>query len=235
VLRCYLLLSLFVVGGSLLYLGSLPASEATSNFTVYSPVSSPFGYSYGEWTGKWWDYFTSMEANASHPFNDLTGAECGRNQHGPTFFLVGSSKIPVERTCTIPYGKAILIPTINNECSTAEDPTLKSESDLRNCAVSNASFFKNMMATIDGISISDIEKYNVVSPVFNLTFPTKNPIFTAKPGVTNAVSAGNWIFIDDLPPGPHEIHVKGQSVDFTEGSTRNFAQDVTYRVNVSQP
>jgi hypothetical protein len=172
-----------------------------------------------------------MPDDKNHPFNDATGVNCARNQAGPVWFLVGSSGHAV-RSCTIPHGKAILFPTINNECSTAEDPTLKTESDLRNCAVSNASYFKNFEVTIDGTPLKGIEKYNVVSQVSNVTFPSDHPMFTAHPGPSQSVSAGNWVLLGPLSPGTHEIHFKGQSIDFTGVATHNFAQDGTYHLLV---
>jgi hypothetical protein len=210
------------------------ASATVNSTTIYSPDSKPYGKSYGEWTSDWWEWFIAMPNDAKHPLNDPSGSECHRNQNGPVFFLLGGSKIPVDRTCSIPYGKAVLLPTINNECSTAEYPNLITQAELRNCAVDVANSFKNIKASIDGVPISNITKYNVVSPLFNVTFPEDKPMYTVdKPGITNAVSAGNWVFIDDLSPGPHEIYFKGDSIDYTEGATINFAQEGTYHLNVT--
>jgi hypothetical protein len=217
-----------------LSISSVPVAYGTSakNITIYSPDSGPhFGFSYAQWTGKWWQWFIGMPDNDKHPFNDPTGANCARNQQGPVWFLAGSNGHAV-RTCVVPQGKAILFPTINNECSTAEDTNLKTESDLRNCAVSNASFFKNFEVTIDGLRLDHMERYNVVSPVFDVTFPSDHPMFTAHPGPTRSVSAGNWVFLGPLSPGSHEIHYKGQSIDFTGVATHNFAQDGTYHLLV---
>lgn len=199
--------------------------------SVFSPDSSPFGISFSQWTAKWWQWFISMPNDSNHPLNDANGASCAQNQSGPVWFLAGSITGHAERTCNIPHGKAILFPTINNECSTAEDPSLKTESDLRNCAVSNASYFKNFEVTIDGVSLNDLEKYSVQSPLFNVTFPD-HPIFTARTGPSQAVSAGNWVFLSPLSSGSHEIHFKGQSVDFTGTATHNFAQDLIYHLKV---
>ena len=216
------------------FLGTFPIAAAKVNSTtIYSPDSNPYGKSYEEWTGDWWKWFISMPNDAKHPLNDPSGSECHRNQNGPVFFLLGGSKIPIERTCPIPYGKAVLLPTITNECSTAEYQDLITESELRNCAVTNADFFKNMRASIDGVPVSNIEQYTVVSPLFNVTFPEDKPMFSAKPGTSNAVSAGNWVFIDNLSPGLHEIYFKGDSIDYRDPATQNFAQEGTYHLNIT--
>jgi hypothetical protein len=172
-----------------------------------------------------------MPDDGNHSVSDRTGASCANNQTGPVWFLVGSITGNAERICTVPYGNAILFPTINNECSMAEDPSLKSESDLRNCAISNTNFFRNFQVTIDGVSLDDMKKYTVQSPLFNVTFP-EHPIFTAKVGPSQSVSDGNWVFLQPLPKGPHNIHFKGESVDFTGVATHNFAQDVSYTLNI---
>jgi len=198
--------------------------------SVYPPNAQIYGASYPEWTAKWWQWFISIP-DPGHPIHDPTGANCATSQSGPVWFLAGSDVGNPVRTCTVPMGKAILLPTINNECSTAEYKDLTTESALRDCVKSFASHFKNFEATIDGTPIENITLYNIVSPLFNATFPAK-PVFTAAPGPTQAVSAGNWVFIAPLPEGTHEIHIKGASVDFTGDQTTNYAQDVTYHLMV---
>jgi hypothetical protein len=175
-----------------------------------------------------------MPDDVNHPLNDRTGEQCHRNQEGPVWFGIGGSTVPVERSCTISYGTDILIPVINNECSTAEDPSLVAEDQLRACAEENAAFFTNLAATIDGVPVQNIQEYYIVSPMFNTTFPEENPMFTAHSGASNAVSAGYWLFLSSLSPGNHEIHIQGASVDPTVFSTRNFAQDFTYYLNVTE-
>ncbi len=76
-----------------------------------------------------------------------------------------------------------------------------------------------------------MKKYTVQSPLFNVTFP-EHPIFTAKVGPSQSISDGNWVFLQPLPKGPHNIHFKGESVDFTGVATHNFAQDVSYTLNI---
>ena len=51
--------------------------------------------------------------------------------------LPGSSGSKQARSCIIPYGKALLLTPIDVECSFAENPTLKTETDLRSCAKSD--------------------------------------------------------------------------------------------------
>jgi hypothetical protein len=64
-----------------------------------------------------------------------------------------------------------------------------------------------------------------------VTYPG-NPIMAATPGHSQAVAAGTWIFLGPLSVGSHEIHRKGESVDFTGVATQNFAQDITYHITI---
>jgi hypothetical protein len=229
---CAFTVSLFIFLIMILQTIYFPMAYSSNSVpSVFSPDSRPYGLTYPQWTAKWWQWFISIPNDNNHPLNDATGASCAVGQAGPVWFLAGSATGHGVRTCTVPHGKAILFPTINNECSTAEDPSLKTESDLRNCAVSNASYFRNFEVTVDGVPLNNMEKYNVQSTLFNVIFPD-HPIFTAHAGPSQSVSAGNWVFLSPLSPGTHEIHFKGASVDFTGVATHNFAQDVTYNLLV---
>lgn len=226
ILISFSLISIFVLA----VVSFAVANSSASNLTIFTPDSSPYGLTFGEWTSRWWQWFVSMPNDNNHPLNDAKGCP-STNQAGPVWFLAGSITGYAERTCTIPQGKAILQPTLMQECSTAEQSTLKTESELRACAVSTASHFRNIEVTIDGVSLKDMQKYNAVSPLFNVTFPD-NPIVAATPGPSQAVAAGNWVFLGPLSVGPHEIHRKGESIDFTGAATQNFAQDITYHITV---
>jgi hypothetical protein len=224
------ILSLSLFSISVLIFSFPIANEKTDNLTIFTPDSRPYGLTFGEWTAKWWQWFVSIPNDANHPLNDAKGCPA-RNQAGPVWFLAGSITGYAERTCTIPQGKAILQPTLTQECSPAEQRSLKTESELRNCAVSSASHFRNIEVTIDGVKVKDMQRYNAVSPLFNVTFP-ENPVLAATPGPSQAVAAGNYLFLGPLSVGTHEIHRKGESVDFTGAATQNFAQDITYHIIV---
>ena len=60
---------------------------------------------------KWWQWALEIP----EPRNPLIDANpCNVNQHGYFFFLAGTlGGDPVERTCTIPKGKAIFFPVYN--------------------------------------------------------------------------------------------------------------------------
>ena len=83
---------------------------------------------------------------------------------------------PVDRYCTIPAGKAILFTILNSECSFAEFPDLRTERELRQCAKQMQDSVVHLEASIDGISVTGLEKYRIQSPLFNFTISENNGI-----------------------------------------------------------
>src|SRR5574341_864368 len=130
----------------------------------------------------WWKWFLAIPQN-SHPMNGETGKLCGVNQENEkVWFLTTAGSGTVERTCTIPTGKAILSPAAANECSCAEFPNLKTEAELRDCAVSGDEV-NSLAATVDGVAVKDIRTFRIQSPLFNATL-AQNNVFGAPAGET---------------------------------------------------
>jgi hypothetical protein len=194
---------------------------------LYSPNSSPYGTSFDKWTTKWWQWFIGIP-NSQQPFPDTTGEKCGVTQAGPVWYLVGAAG-KAERNCTIPSDKAILFPILNTECSYSETPTLKTEQDLRKCAVeSNKDAV--LKASLDNIEIKNLDKYRVTSNVFNVTYPN-DPVFPTNSNFSQAVSDGWFIMLEPLKPGKHEL--KFSASQLGAGTTgENTVLDVKYILNV---
>lgn len=198
---------------------------------IYPIDSKPYGLTYGEWSAKWWQWVVSIPAK-DNPAADETGEKCGIGQNNTNvWFLAGTGGGKVSRVCTIPAGKAILIPIINVECDYLSDKSLKSESDLRQCAKSDQDKATNLKVSIDGFNIPDLNKFRVQSTLFNFTLPKDNTAGYPE-GVTQAVSDGYWIVLNPLPPGKHEIHFSGSIADFTATGALNFVSDASYDITV---
>jgi len=207
------------------------ATRTNSNLGVYIGDSKPFGLSFGEWTAKWWQWLAQVVPQNINPANDNNGANCAQNQAGPVWFLAGSVTGKAERTCTIPAGKAILFSIINSECSYAEYPKLKMESDLRSCAVSQQAGVTHIETVIDGHGLENSQMPRVKSPLFNLTFPVNN-IFGNPTGSTQSVADGYYVFLKPLSPGKHDISFKGVEVQYTTTGVSNEAQNIVYHLTV---
>ena len=80
-----------------------------------------------------------------------------------------------------------------------------------------------LLLSIDGTSIKDLEKFRVKSPEFSVTLPENN-IYDVEPGPTQGVSDGYWFFLEPLPVGKHQIHFRGKS--------QGFSNEVKYSINV---
>jgi hypothetical protein len=210
---------------------SIPFARGDSiNPSLYSIDSKPYGISYGQWAAKWWQWLISTPQPNS-PLVDKTGKNCGQNQNAPVWFLAGTEGGAAARTCTIPAGKAILFPIINSECSYSERPTLKTESDLAECAKVQNNPTTNLQASVDGLNLQQLDKYRVTSPLFSLTFPTKN-IFGSPVGPTQAVADGWYMLLQPLAPGKHELHFSGLTPANPTTGQSNFSVDLTYHLLV---
>jgi hypothetical protein len=213
----------FVVSSSV-----IPSAQADSiNPGVFSIDSKPYGVPYAEWTARWWQWVFSIP-EMNHPSLDLTGEKCAIEQEGPVWFLTQTFGGRAERTCTIPAGKALLIPIITGECDYLNSPDVTSESGLLGCAM-EGNEGAIMEFTIDGMRLKNLENYRVHSQVFDLTITPNNP-FRSTPGTSKAIVDGFYVFLEPLSPGRHDIHFTGTIVDVT--GPYSYATDVTYHLIV---
>jgi hypothetical protein len=196
--------------------------------------SKPFGLSYGEWSAKWWQWVHSIPAEGN-PITDTTGKDCARGQNGPVWLLVGTYGGPVERTCTIPPGKAIFIPIANIPCSPAnpefESLRGKPESVMRQECKKFQDSIDFLEVTVDGVKLPNLKSFRSQSPLFNLTMPENNVLGVA-PGTYLTVGDGNYQILKPLAPGKHEISWVGADIEPGEQAINVFANEVIYHLNV---
>jgi hypothetical protein len=207
-------------------------SSMSSTLTPFPVDTIQYGLTYGEWTARWWQWALSIPEDRN-PVADETGENCDEGQSGPVWFLAGTYGGLNERVCTIPAGKSILFPTVNGLCTLIERPNLRTESELRNCAIALNEGVTQLMVTIDGQPISEqqIRSYRVQSPLFDVALPNGN-IITGQEGSTQGVSDGFWVFLAPLAPGAHDIHFSGAIVDYTTVSQNNFVTESLYHIRV---
>ncbi len=193
---------------------------------VFPTDSNPYGLSYREWTTKWWRWLISIPLT-NNPARDLTGESSDQNQNDENvWFLAGTVKpfFLANRTCQIPVGKAVLFPIVSTVISYAEDPSLKTESDLISFAGKDIAQASHLEVEIDGIKLEHLEDYRVNAGPFDLTYPSNN-IFEVSPGLSTAASDGFWVFLKPLVPGLHKIHLNGVEP--------NFSTEVWYLISVT--
>ncbi len=205
-------------------------TNGLGNPAIFPTDSHPYGVSYSEWTAKWWQWAHSIPTQ-SNPQLDMTGEHCAQaqNQTGPVWFLAGTSGGSIERTCTVPSGKAILFPVVNTINIRAASET---DEELLAVAKSMADSVTTLEASINGVPLQNLWNFRIQSPFFDVILPNDN-IFGISSGSYRAVADGYWVFLEPLPPGQHEIRFHGAMVDPTAASTLNFETVVTYHVIVS--
>lgn len=219
-------------GSNLLY--QLTKAESLSEIhssPIYSAYDNPYGMSYGKWTARWWEWAYSIPLKIN-PAYDNTGKLCSINQTSPVWFLPGTYGHEVVRKCTLTNNTSILFPILNSECSYAEFPYLKNETQLRDCAKAEQDKINSLEASIDGIKLANLNQYRIQSPLFNFTLPEDN-ILHLKPQTTQAVSDGNWIFLRPLSIGNHTISFRGDTADSSGNNTDSFAVPTGWNYNTT--
>jgi hypothetical protein len=201
---------------ALALLGASPAF-AGEPAPVFAPQVRPFGLTYGQWAAQWWRWGLSQPGAA--PLVDASGAHCADGQAGPVWFLAGSfAPGAVIRSCTVPAGKALLFPVVNDGAfAFPTDPAdQRTEQFLRGQVDPPARAATGLAATIDGVGVPDIKaRYFEDSVLFSVTVPADN-IFGLPGGtvVGPDADAGYYLMVRPLPPGRHTIHFTGTLPDF---------------------
>lgn len=220
--------------GTLLIAASLALGASTVQAgpgKVLSPSSTIYGKKYSEWSAAWWQWAMEHPV-AGHPFVDDAAFDVTSGQSGDVWFL-GSPFGAVERTCTIPAGKAIFVGMLNAEASDLEGLGATAEEQAATAAFF-ADHIVDLTCVIDGVAVNKIEKYRTVSPQFTFNAPTPW-IFGEVGGTGTSVADGYYILIAPLPPGQHVLHWSGGfHFSVAEGDPFDFDAelDVTYHLNV---
>jgi hypothetical protein len=220
---------------------SFSCAAESANPKVYARDSVPYGRTYGEWAAAWWQWALSVPVS-NHPLFD--NGNCTVEQTGPVWFLGGqfTSVTPasiklggVNRTCTMPAGKALFFPVLNIENSLLEDQG-KTIAQLRQFPESAMDGAAKLSVVVDGHSIPNVKRdFRVQSPTFEFTLPTDNLLTAIGEGpfaagvYSPAVDDGYYVMLQPLPLGDHKIRFKGSVPAFS------FSLDITYHITVVAP
>ena len=202
----------------LFILGSLQTAYADNNnskIQIYPPNSKPYGNTYGEWSEHFWQWLLSIPASVN-PGVETTGENCMVGQQGPVWLLGWSFGTSVEKSCTIPAGKAIFTPVYNwlfggsvGDCEPTNPGVKCDVAALLDNAVANTEKAEVLEVWIDGVKIRDIRKYHAASPKpFEIALPPNNVAGASEGIYYPHVSYGYWLMLSPLPVGKHDIKVK---------------------------
>ena len=200
------------------------------------PVNArPHGASYGEWSGRWWQWAGSVPAGVN-PVTDTTGEHCDEGQTGHVWFLAGSFGGEVTRECTIPSGQTLLVPLVNFSADNfvCVDPDSNFTFDeLRAIAAANIDLVEELALSVDGVALTNLESYRVQSPTpFDITLPPDD-VFApvcgdSYPRVIPSVADGFYVMLAPLSKGEHTIVLHGAIPAF------GFSTTATYHITVGR-
>jgi hypothetical protein len=222
------------------------AQDGNPNPGIAPPNSMPYGLSYGEWGAEWWKWVLGIPA-AENPVLDPTGEFADVDQAGPVWFLAGTlgDPTPLERTITVPVGKAVFFPLVSfvywgpddlpvaievAELLGVDPAHLSDEELLRLLANFSLVELSELRLTIDGVEIENLESYFADSPGFSIEDDDLLDDFGFPPdGHELFVTAGYWIMLAPLPPGEHTLDFKATIDDSPLGPS---SVDVTTHITI---
>jgi hypothetical protein len=214
--------------------GLLMPVKGSSSISIFQPDSEPYNLSYAEHAQNYWKWLLSIPASET-PINDETGEKCTvaqSNTNSSVFYLVeGEGR--VERTCTVPAGKGLLIPIMTVEISDKESPGLAVE-ELSSSAKKDQDGVNSLYLKVDDneYTYDDLLEYRLTEPtVFQATFPDNGIFGVIEGGLSNVAADGFYILTEPLTEGNHIVHFKTSLICTEVGCTEPaFAQDVLYNI-----
>jgi hypothetical protein len=205
-----------------------PSAGGGANPGVVPPDARYAGATYGQWSARWWQWVLSIGV-ADNPLLDTTGAKCGQAQSGPVWYLAGSTaNDPVERSCTVPAGKALFFPLVNAFEAGNPPPPPRPSFKTELAAVRRDVKGETGFATIDGRTLKNVQQYHTESPDFGISLTADN-IYSAPAGLyAPTAAAGLFLMLRPLSPGSHTIKFGGTL------PVSGVNPDITYHLTVTR-
>ena len=205
-------------------------SASRANAGVQPTQSRPYGKSYSQWSASWWQWLLSLPVDG-HPGTDTPDFDVTEGQSGQVWFLTGPFGT-VERSVTIPAGKALFVALVNVESSTLEEPPFYGATAADQLAIANsfADYITDLSFTVDGVVVQNISDFRVTSPQFSFAAPTPW-IFGATGGAGLATGVGYFVMLSPLSLGTHTIHYTG-AFKFSDAPEDYISVNMTYHVTV---
>jgi hypothetical protein len=195
------LASLLVV---IIFYSTLTPVTASNSLSIFPPDSQPYGLTYAEHAQNFWKWLLSIPANES-PMDDKTGDKCSIEQSNTnsTVFYLANGEGKVERTCTVPIGKGLLIPVMQVEISDKELPGASIE-ELSNAAKKDQDGVNSLYLKLDNeeYTYDDLLKYRTQpTEPFQAIFPDNGIFGVVEGGPSQVVADGFYILTEPLTTG----------------------------------
>lgn len=203
-----------IAAGSMLVTGA-GAGTAGSNPGILPPSSQPFGLTYGEWQGRFFQWLEAIPASQNPAFEN---GDCSTGQGGKVWFLAPVFTTPeTSRTCVVPPGVALLVPVLGNECSSLEPEPFfgADQEELQACASSGYEFLRaltNPSLTVDGVLVRNIDQYRNLTPAVPVFLPPNDNVWGLPAGGGGLAAAdGISLLLAPLSVGTHSLRI---AIDF---------------------
>ena len=234
-----------------LLLAALVVAPATAdddaNAAVMPIQSRPHGQTYGEWSGAFWQWATSLPVG-ENPLFDAPGADGTEGQAGKVWFLGGtflSTEVApgeyvgvADRAITVPAGTSLFIPIVNAEADTfvdadPNDPNLEAVLRAKANALADAIDTDSLYLKVDGEPVRNLDLYRAESPLTYVPPLPEDNLYGVAAGTDGyLVGDGYYATLKPLPVGTHTIEFGGL-VDATDLLGITFELDVRYTVTVA--
>ncbi len=149
------------------------------------------------------------------PFLDGAGINCSINQEGNVWFIGGSFEQVYSRTCTVPFGKAIVAPVayyLNDfPCPDPQFAPAPEQSLEAFLQAGTAEVLAGITLTEARLNGRPVAVRRVVTPVFGFTGAADiaanyDVCVTGAPQL--GVTEGYFAFVEPPPKGTHVLHIR---------------------------
>jgi hypothetical protein len=223
---------LFSVGAiSSIWLAFLPAYGVE----FYSKDESPFGISYSDWVGKFWNWDFSLPTDPQT--NNVTGLKengCLIHKENSMIMLPDTALGGVwNQNCKISRNDGILIPIWTGECNAGEKDCLNKPFEELSKAARAFDLGKiKGLVKVDNVPVANLDvldyKNNIMNNVtevntrqYNVTIPTNSHLTTENYGTFPGAAHGWFAFLKPLQPGNHTVYYQNSVEPTTRSGAGN--------------
>jgi hypothetical protein len=237
-------------GSALAGLLLLAIAASSSSGQVLPPSSLPYGYSYQEWSAKWWQFVLEQSTNHLELVGEpaICDGPASHVRFLAAVYLPGSGGSATETNhVTIPAHTPLFFSILSTWADNSGCPTFTSATadEIAAYVVGQWSAVTVTTCTIDGVPVAGLDNptntvYNVVSPPFSYTTAKEGNVLAADYGepcipggltIYPAVADGVYLMLSPLSPGKHSIHAVGVVGPV---SAPFVVADITYNITVTR-
>lgn len=194
-----------------------------------------------------WTKWALEQDWSTGPVQDPDGSACASGQSGKTWYLAGTTGGPVARECTIPHGKKLFFPLINNWVAPPPSQIIDGdpENDLQAWIDFVTGYFADSRAATCSLTLRlegedllpdletmDEELYVEILDPFTIVMTDDNfsTPFGGEGGERTTWADGHWALLEPLPPGDYTLEFGGSACNADGGV--DFATLATYTLHI---